>query len=265
MNFDYWYVFPLAILVAAVANASGFSGGVLFQPFFNFVLRLPLAQSIATGIATETIGMSSGAARYLLMKQVDGAAVRLLLPAVSAGVLAGLLVFSRLPQAYLRLIVGLVVGAIAVHQLFRAWRGRLGLGTEADLVALGRHRWRAFFAGSFSACTGTGVAEMHQPLLEQQAGLATRRANATAIALEALADWGISLANLSLGNLRFDLLVFSASGAFIGAQLGAWLSPRLPARALKTAFALCVLGIGAVYTLTALQILLLSAPFRRFR
>ena len=264
LNFDYWYVFPLAILVAFVANASGFSGGVLFQPFFNFVLRLPLGQSIATGIATETIGMSSGASRYLLMKQVDGAAVRLLLPAVAAGVLAGLLVFSRVPQAYLRLIVGLVVGGIAVHQLFRAWRGHLGVGTEADLVALRRHRWRAFFAGSFSACTGTGVAEIHQPLLEHQAGLATRRANATSIALEALADWGISLANLSLGNLRFDLLVFSASGAFIGAQLGAWLSPRLPARVLKTAFALCVVGIGAVYTLTALQILL-SGPFMRSR
>jgi hypothetical protein len=32
---------------------------------------------------------------------------------------------------------------------------------------------------------------MSQPLLEQKGGLATKRANATAIALESLADWGI--------------------------------------------------------------------------
>lgn len=255
LSLDYWFVFPVAILVALIANASGFSGGVLFQPFFNFVLCLPMGHSIATGIATETIGMSSGASRYLLMKQIDAAAVKTLLPAVAAGVLAGLFVFSRAPGEYLRLIVGLVVGAVAVHQLLLSWRGRLGIRHEVNLEALRRHRWRAFVAGAFSACTGTGVAELHQPLLEHQGGLATRRANATAIALEALADWGITLANLSFGNLRFDVLVFSASGALIGAQLGAWLSPRLPARALKTAFALSVLGIGAVYTLTALKTL----------
>ena len=258
MNFDYWFVFPVAILVAVIANASGFSGGVLFQPYFNWMLHLPLRHSIAIGVATETIGMSSGTTRYLLMNQIDRAAVRKLLPGVAAGVLAGLLIFSRAPREYLRLIVGLVVGSVAVHQMILAWRGRLGVRSEADLETLGRHRWRPFVAGSFSACTGTGVAELLQPLLEQKGGLATRRANATAIALEALADWGITLANLSFGNLRFEILVFSASGALIGAQLGAWLSPRVPARALKVVFALCVLGIGAVYTVTALGTLLSS-------
>lgn len=262
MSSGYWFVFPVAVLVAAIANASGFSGGVLFQPFFNFVLRLPMGQSIATGIATETIGMSSGAIRYLSMKQIDKAAVKKLVPAVAAGVLVGLFVFSRAPQDYLRLIVGVVVGAVAAHQLVLAWRGHLGIRHEADLEALGRRRWLAFFAGSFSACTGTGVAELHQPLLEHRGGLTTRRANATAIALEALADWGITLANLSFGNLRFDVLIFSATGAMVGAQLGARLSPSVPARALKTTFALCVLGIGAVYTATALETLL---PFALVR
>jgi hypothetical protein len=256
MNTDYWFVFPVAILVAVIANASGFSGGVLFQPFFNFGLRMPLAPSISTGIATETLGMSSGALRYLGMKQIDRAAVKKLLPAVLAGVLAGLFVFSRAPREYLRLVVGLVVGAVAIHQLALAWHGRLGTRSAADLEALGRHRWRSLVAGAFSACTGTGVAELHQPLLEQHGGLETRRANATAIALEALGDWCITLANLSLGNVRWDVLVFSAGGAVIGAHIGARLSPLLPARAVKTAFAVCVFAIGVVYTLTALEALL---------
>jgi uncharacterized membrane protein YfcA len=260
-SLDFWFVFPCAVLVAVVANASGFSGSVLFQPFFYFVLRLPLGQSIATGIATETIGMSSGAFRYLLMKQIDGAAVKRLLPAVLAGVLAGLFIFARAPTPLLRLIVGLVVGGVALYQLLLAWRGHVGVCATADLATLGRHRWRAFFAGSFSACTGTGVAELSQPMLEQKGSLATKRANATAIALEGLADWGITLVNLSLGNLRFDLLLFSASGVLIGAQIGAWLSPRVSDRLLKTVFSLCVLCIGAVYTVTSLQTLV--GPVRR--
>ncbi len=253
---DAWYVFPVSVAFALVANASGFSGAVLFQPFFNFVLQMPLAQSIATGIATETIGMSSGAARYAAMRQVDGRAVRLLAPAILLGAAAGLLFFARAPREPLRLTVGLVVGGIALYQLILVGGGRYGSLAQADLAGLRRHRWRAFCSGAFSACTGTGVAELNQPLLEHQGDLATKRANATAIAVEAVADWGITAVNLSLGNLRWDILVFSASGVLIGAQFGALLSPRVPDALLKSVFALCVLGIACVYVVTALERLL---------
>jgi uncharacterized membrane protein YfcA len=165
----------------------------------------------------------------------------------------GLLVFSRAPRELLRLIVGVVVAGVALQQLHTAFRGWQGTHAEADLRLLDRHRWVGVIAGSFSACTGTGVAELHQPFLEQMGGLATRRANATAIALEAIADWGISLVNVSLGNLRFDILVFSGTGVLIGAQLGARLSSRVSSRLLKTLFAACVLGIGAIYVTTGLK------------
>lgn len=252
INLDYWYVFPYAVVVAILANASGFSGGVLFQPFFNFVLRLPIGQSIATGVATETIGMTSGAARYFQMRKIDLAAARAVVPSVLAGVVLGLFVFTHASNDLLRLIVGVVIGAIALSQLNRARHRRFGTHETADLAALPRHRWRSFWAGNFSACTGTGVAEMHQPLLEDQGGLATKRANATAIFLEAIADWTITIVNLSLGNLRLDILVFSATGVLIGGQIGALLSPWLPDRLLKTVFAVCVLGIAVVYVTTSL-------------
>ncbi|HEU5155482.1 MAG TPA: sulfite exporter TauE/SafE family protein [Streptosporangiaceae bacterium] len=247
LGWEYWYVFPLAVVVAITANASGFSGGVLFQPFFNFAIGLPIHQSIATGVATETVGMSSGACRYLSMDRIDRNAARLLLPAVLIGVGFGLYVFLLVPRGVLRLIVGVVVAAVAVGQLYNAGRRRVGVRDDADLGALRRHSWVAALAGSFSACTGTGVAEMHQPLLEYGGGLRTKRANATAIFVEAVADWAITCVNLSVGNLRLDILVFSAPGVLIGAQLGALLSPYLPDRLLKSVFGLCVLGIGVVY------------------
>lgn len=256
ISLDYWYVFPYAVAVSIVANASGFSGAVLFQPFFNFVLNLPIGQSIATGVATETIGMSSGASRYFLMRKIDLAAVRVLLPGVLAGVGMGLFVFTHVPREVLRLLVGIVVGSIAVCQLFNAGRKHFGTSERADLTILARYRWLALCAGTFSACTGTGVAEMHQPLLEHKGGLGTKRANATAILIEAIADWAITVVNLSLGNLRLDILIFSTSGVILGAQLGALWSPYLPDRLLKTAFAVCVLGIGTIYVVTSLRDLL---------
>ncbi|MCX6365163.1 MAG: sulfite exporter TauE/SafE family protein [Armatimonadetes bacterium] len=255
-SWDYWYVFPYAIFVAIVANASGFSGAVLFQPFFNFVLKLPIANSIATGVATETIGMSSGAARYFGMKKIDVAAVKTLLPATLLGVGLGLYLFVKVDRNILRLLVGLVVGGIAFYQFWRVGKGLFGERESADLGRLGKRRWVSIFAGLFSACTGTGVAEMSQPLLEQQGELATKRANATAIFLEALADWTITIVNLKLGNIRPEILIFSASGVLIGGQIGAALSPYLPDRILKSIFAVAILFIGGVYVVTALQKLL---------
>lgn len=69
-------------------------------------------------------------------------------------------------------------------------------------------------------------------------GLRTKRATATAIAVEAIADWTITLVKLSLGNLRFDVRVFSVSGVLLGAQVGAVISPYVPYRLLKTVFSL---------------------------
>ena len=65
-----------------------------------------------------------------------------------------------------------------------------------------------------------------------------------------MTDWGITLVNLSLGNLRLDILVFSASGVLIGGQIGAALSPYLPDRLLKTVFGVCILFIASVYIVT---------------
>ena len=251
-SLQYWYVFPAAVFVAIVANASGFSGGVLFQPFFNFVLQLPMAQSIATGVATETIGMSSGAYRYQRMKQIDRRAVIKTVPPIIVGVFAGLFIFCYAPRLLLRLIVGVVVAAVAIRQLVFISQRRVGTHRNANLPALGRRRRTSFIAGVFSACTGTGVAELHQPLFEQTGGLRTKFANATAIAVEAIADWTITLANLSLGNLRFDVLVFSVGGVLLGAQIGAVISPYVPDRLLKTVFSLCVLSIGCFYVITSI-------------
>jgi len=251
-SWDYWYVFPYAVFVAITANASGFSGAVLFQPFFNLVLKLPIQNSIATGIATETIGMSSGASRYLWMRKVDFRAIALLLPFVLLGVGLGLFLFVKVPKDILRLMVGVVVAGISAYQFWRVGKQLFGTEEHADRPRLLRWSWVSVFSGIFSASTGTGVAEMNQPLLEQQGNLATKRSNATAIALEAIADATITVVNLKLGFIRPEILVFSASGVLIGGQIGAALSPYLPDRLLKTIFATAILFIGGIYIFTTL-------------
>ncbi len=246
MSFEYWYVFPYAILVATLCNASGFSGAVLFQPFFYFVLQTPIPQSIATGIATETIGMTSGTIRYALMRKHDFKNYLYFLPWILFGVALGILLFSKLPVLALRALVGIVMILVALTHL---WSLRVaqqkGLPWRTSYLAP-----LSIIAGIFSATTGTGVAELAQPMSEHGRKMPNKMANANAIMLEASADWVITAVNLSLGNIRWDILVFSASGVLIGGQLGAHISTHIPDRILRTVFCVCIALIGLFYLWT---------------
>lgn len=258
INFDYWYVFPIAIIVATLCNASGFSGSVLFQPFFNFILQVPIAQSVATGIATETIGMTSGAFRYWRMgNKIDIKAVKKVFPYVYAGIISGIFLFVFLPKLWLRLAVGCSIFSIASYQLYLAYLGKFSVNDRADLNALRSpiSRIKSFLSGVSSASTGTGVAEIHQPMFEHDAGLATKKANATAILIEALGNWFITLLNIKLGNINYEVLIFSASGVLIGGQIGAVLSDHISNRILKTIFGISVGLIGLIYIKTSIFML----------
>ncbi|MBV2169102.1 MAG: sulfite exporter TauE/SafE family protein [Bdellovibrio sp.] len=250
INWEYWYIFPASVIIAMTANATGFSGGVFFQPFFYFGLNVPLINSIATGIATETLGMTSGAWRYAKQKMLDRTQITSLLLYIFLGVFLGLFVFSYLPAPWLRLIVGLVVFAVATYQMGLALKNRFGFKTHLR-PGFAKKYWLVFLsAGCFSACTGTGVAEVSQPMLEQKGKLTNLRANATAVFLEACADWLISLFNLTWGNISLDVLLFSGTGVIIGAQLGAKYAYLLPAKLLKVVFSVALLSVSLFYLYT---------------
>ena len=256
INLEHWYIFPLAICICILCTASGFSGSVLFQPFFNFILGIPITQSIATGIATETIGMSSGAITYWRMgNKIDIKAIKKVFPYVYTGIVAGIFLFVFLPKIWLRLAVGCSIFSVASYQLYLAYLGKFGVNDKADLNVLGSHKShiKQFLAGTFSASTGTGIAEIHQPMFEHDAGLSTKKANASAILIEALGNWFITLLNIKMGNVNYEILIFSASGVLVGGQIGPILSNYISDRILKTIFGIAVSSIGLIYIITSLQ------------
>lgn len=253
---EYWYVFPIAILVATLCNASGFSGSVLFQPFFNFAIGLPIEQSIATGIATETIGMSSGAFRYWRMgNKIDIKSIRKVFPYVYIGIIIGIFLFAFLPKIWLRLVVGCSIFSIATYQLYLAYINKFGVNDKADLLVLESFKCRikSFIAGISSASTGTGIAEIHQPMFENDAGLKTKKSNATAILIESLGNIFITLLNIKLGHINYEIFIFSASGVLIGGQIGPLLSDYIPNKILKIFFGLSVSCIGIIYIYTSIM------------
>lgn len=256
INFDYWYIFPISVVVASLCNACGFSGSVLFQPFFNFVLGIPISESIATGIATETVGMTSGAISYWRMgNKINVKAVKKVLPYVYLGIIIGIFAFSLLPKVWLRLTVGIVIFFISSQQLYFSYFSKFSSQQKEKIKVLDntKIKIKSFLSGVFSSSTGTGIAEIHQPIFERDVGLSTKRANASAILIEALGNWLITLLNLSFNNINYEILIFSASGVFIGGQIGPILSKYVSDIMLKTIFSVSVGLIGLIYIQTSLD------------
>jgi hypothetical protein len=247
MSFEYWYMFPVAVVIAILSNSSGFSGGVLFQPIFNLVLNLPIQTSVATGIATETVGMTSGAIRYIYYNMVELSLGFTMLMLAIPGVVLGNHALIVINADLLKLILGFIIIFVASMQFVNAMRKSFGQRENVPVEDIYPLMWVPPIGGFFSAATGTGVCELSQPMLEKGLNLKTKRANATAIFVEASADWVITILNLQAGMIMWKLWIFTGAGVIVGGQIGPYISRFLPERLIKIVFSLAVVIIGSFY------------------
>ncbi len=247
MSFEYWYMFPVAVAIAVLANSSGFSGGVLFQPIFNLVLQLPIQASVATGIATETVGMTSGAIRYIYYNMVELSLGFTMLMLAIPGVVIGNHALIVINGNLLKFILGFIIIFVASMQFVNALRKSFGKRDKVPVEDIYPVMWVPPLAGFFSASTGTGVCELSQPMLEKGLNMKTKRANATAILVEASADWVITILNLQAGMIMWKLWIFTGAGVIIGGQIGPYISRYLPERFIKIVFSIAVVIIGSFY------------------
>ena len=247
--FTYWYMFPIGLVIAILANSSGFSGGVLFQPIINLFLNIRIPESVATGIATETVGMSSGAASYFWQKKVEKEVGLVLVMLTIPGVVLGTHILLVIDANVLRFFLGLVIITIAVMQFMTATQGKFGNREELPVEDVYPYMWLPFLGGFFSATTGTGICETSQPLLERGLKVKTRRANATAIWVEAMGDWIITILNLQAGLIDWKILLYTGTGVIIGGQIGPIVAKYLPEKALKIIFSIAIIIVGVFYVL----------------
>ncbi len=71
MTLQYWFMFPIAVLIATIAMASGVGGATFFSPLFILALGLPAEVAIGTGLITEVFGFASGVAAYARKRLID--------------------------------------------------------------------------------------------------------------------------------------------------------------------------------------------------
>ena len=92
MSYENWFMFPISIVIATIAMASGVGGATFFAPIFLLGLGLPAEVAIGVGLITEVFGFTSGLVAYLRRKLVDfklaGALLMFSIPMAVLGVVA---------------------------------------------------------------------------------------------------------------------------------------------------------------------------------
>mgnify|MGYP001547591369 CR=1 FL=1 len=129
----YWFMFPVAILVATCAMLSGIGGAALFTPIFILVFPLlgpeyglgSTVAAIATALITQTFGFLSGFIGYYRRKLIDyRLAARIVVvsvPVAIAGALtAGVVHDSVLLASYALLVAILSVApGVDAREMYR--------------------------------------------------------------------------------------------------------------------------------------------------
>ncbi len=278
MTFDYWFLFPVAVLVATTAMASGVGGATFFAPIFLLGLRLPPEVAIGTGLITEVFGFASGVTAYSRKRLIDyRLGCSLLVATVPAAVL-GTWLGGVLDADFLKTVLGMGLFAVALSFLRSPESGDVGKadatiqaeyggdksetclvtaeGEEIRYTVCNRNEGRfiAGIGGLFVGLISTGLGELNGYFLLQRCKVPSKVSVATSVFVVAVtavvAATGHLLRFVQVGGDSLDtvlsIVVFTVPGVILGAQLGASLASRISQHVLERTLGVLFVLIAAL-------------------
>ena len=276
MTLQYWFMFPIAVLIATIAMASGVGGATFFSPLFILALGLPPEVAIGTGLITEVFGFASGVFAYARKRLIDYRLGLALLMATIPMALVGTWVAGWIDPDILKVVLGVGLFAVAlsflrapehkdVKRMDAAIEEEYGgekaetclltaEGEEIQYTVCNRTEGRliAGIGGLFVGMISTGLGELNGYFLMQRCRVPSKVSVATSVfvvAITALAASGGHMVRFVHSgddtiNTVLSIVLFTVPGVILGAQLGSRVASRIPQRALER-------GLGVLFILVA--------------
>lgn len=283
LSFEFWYLFPIALVIATLAMASGIGGAVFFSPLFMLGLKLEPQLAIGAALITELFGFGSGLVAYLKAKLVDFQLAKSLLLFSVPAALLGSYYADAIPESILKTIFA--IGLIFIgFQLFNSWRKderalkesehRREFAKDFESVLTDRNgkvyhyticnknmgRSFAAIGGLFVGMISVGLAELQEYHLVARCKVPTPVAVATSIFVVVITVLVASLGHFyefaiqggETLNQVLNVVIFTAPGVLIGGQIGPRLQKSLPEDKLKVGISALFVTIGLfmLYMLT---------------
>jgi uncharacterized membrane protein YfcA len=276
MTFEYWYLFPVAILVASVAMASGVGGATFFAPIFILGLRLSPEVAIGTGLLTEVFGFASGLFAYTRKRLIDYRLGSTLLVVTVPAALIGTWVAGSIDPEFLKVILGVGLFAVAlsflrapehsaVTRMNSAIEQEYGVeNAETCLVTAeseeicytvcnkNEGRLIAGVGGLFVGLISTGLGELNGYFLLQRCRVPSKISVATSVFVVAITALSASTGHFvqfireggDVLQTVLSIVMFTIPGVIIGAQVGSSIGNRISQHTLER-------SLGVLFILVA--------------
>ncbi|HEY7411652.1 MAG TPA: sulfite exporter TauE/SafE family protein [Vicinamibacteria bacterium] len=268
--------FPAALLVligaatGLVGALLGLGGGVFLVPLLTLAVGVPIRVAIVASLLS-VIATASASATVNLNRGLVNVRLGLVLEvATSLGGLGGSLLSSRLSQRQLFLVFGATLGVMGLLTLARSRKrnviadlsvdpglfgGRLREGETAYVYQLRRAPVglaASLVAGAVSGVLGLGGGIVKVPALNTFCGIPIRVAAATSTFMIGVTAAAAAIPHVGRGDVELPLAAAVCLGALPGSLLGARLSDRVRARALKVIMSMVLLLVGVRMALEGL-------------
>ena len=275
--FEFWWVFPAAILFSTVAIGSGVSGALFFSPFFILVVGLSPAQAIGAGLLTEVFGMGNGLRSYVGQRLVDYATARWTLLGAIPAVAIGAAVAHQIPGAVLKIIFGAGLVILAAFLILlpspassepgaregpMITRKSKGKGTTVIRARDGTVYeyptcWRvpgvsmAAVGGLLTGMISAGLPEITTTQLILRCRVPPRVAVATSVFSLAITAVVGAAIHLLVAEPAWNVVTWSIPGVLVGSTLGSRLGQHIPSAFMEKA-------LGIIFALVGLLVLVLE-------
>jgi len=278
MTLQYWYMFPIAILIATIAMASGVGGATFFSPLFILALGLPPEVAIGTGLITEVFGFASGLFAYIRKRLIDFRLGLTLLMVTIPLALLGTWVAGLVHADILKVILGVGLFAVALsflrapehkdvvrinHAIDEEYGGEkaetclvTAEGEQVCYTVCNKTEGRliAGVGGLFVGMISTGLGELNGYFLLQRCRVPSNVSVATSVFVVALTALAASAGHFArftqtggeVLNTVLSIVIFTVPGVIIGGQLGSRVASRVPQHTLERGLGLLFILVGAL-------------------
>ena len=284
MNFfEYWFIFPVSILIATIAMASGVEGATFFAPIFMLGLGLPPKVAVGVGLITEVFGFASGLTAYIRRRLIDYKLSTHLLIVTVPMALLGTEVGGLVPADILKTILGMGLFAVAasflrspqpkdvatldqkIQQDYGAKQGNQKRSTSCLTAANGERicyqvcnktegRLLAGIGGLFIGMLSTGLGEINGYFLLQRCRVPSKVAVASSVFIVAVtaltASIGHAIKFAQAGDEVLTtvakLLIFTVPGVIIGGQIGPKVANVISQHVMERSLGILFLLVGVL-------------------
>ncbi len=233
---------------AILGNISAVGGGIVFIPVLMFLFHLPPVASLKVALASQSLGMTSGAIGWIQKNVVPFYALKLTVPGLLLGSLISSLVFH--PNALLvKLLFGPVSILLGVLTIILAKKTPKAI-TLAEVPPSARVALFviSFLGGIITGWIAIGEGELVAALLMLVYGVNVTACIGLGVLLLSINSIFLTLIHcLFLGGIPWDIAAFTGLGCVFGARLAPYLSRRSNPMVLKTIFAVIAIGDGILF------------------